>query len=80
MSQFSLIFGSDAEADTYYAEVQDENGKAVYSFVEHNDDPQNITIEIYTPESKKVWSFEADEFLKFMLHAKEELYKRRKIA
>lgn len=39
MSQFSLIFGNDANADTYYAEVQDEKGQAVYSFVEHNDDP-----------------------------------------
>ncbi|MBK9584367.1 MAG: hypothetical protein KA099_03225 [Alphaproteobacteria bacterium] len=79
MSQFSLIFGNDVNADTCYAEVQDEKGRAVYSFVEHNDDPQDITIDIYTPDMKNFWSFKADEFVEFMLHAKEELYKRRKI-
>ena len=81
ISNYKLTVGSDAGADTFYAEVTvGPDGEDLFmTITEWQDDPEKVTIEFYpTQDSDKYWQIDRKLFKEIVTIAESKMWKEEK--
>ncbi|MFA6119334.1 MAG: hypothetical protein WC688_05405 [Parachlamydiales bacterium] len=74
-NDFKIIISSDLSYEELCAEIYfDDQFVAILT---QEEGFENLMIEIYPPENKKMWLFKFSEFEKTLITAKEKLWKMR---